>query len=403
MRKNILSKVICIVAAFFLALALAGLCLPGSAVAASKIKSVTFESNDLDFTLGQSKATVAFKLNVKAAKAVVSIRNSDGKVVYSVTKKSVKKNKRVTVQWNGKDSGGSYVKPGKYYARVKVGKVYKNSAKMEVFEKEQEQGTETKDFAGGKGTEADPYQIATYQQLRAIERYNGKYFIQTADIDAGYETVIALFTNDIPFTGTFNGNGHKISNAMITGAIFQSVGVGGTVKGMEFYNTVLNNDSGESSACVAVNNYGTISDCKAVKVGFSTGLECGVICARNHIDAVVSRCTVENVVLSGAGGGAASEGRWGGIVADNEGKVIWCIANNIEINNTNNHSNAGGIVAINKANGTVINCQTTGTINILRASYHYDGDVVGTNNGTVSGCTTTSGNELVGRGNPALN
>ena len=191
MRKNILSKVICIVAAFFLALALAGLCLPGSAVAASKIKSVTFESNDLDFTLGQSKATVAFKLNVKAAKAVVSIRNSDGKVVYSVTKKSVKKNKRVTVQWNGKDSGGSYVKPGKYYARVKVGKVYKNSAKMEVFEKEQEQGTETKDFAGGKGTEADPYQIATYQQLRAIERYNGKYFIQTADIDAGVRRAVS--------------------------------------------------------------------------------------------------------------------------------------------------------------------------------------------------------------------
>lgn len=46
------------------------------------------------------------------------------------------------------------------------------------------------EFAGGSGTQEDPWQIATAQHLNNLRNYLGsghrnKYFIQTADINLG--------------------------------------------------------------------------------------------------------------------------------------------------------------------------------------------------------------------------
>ena len=40
-------------------------------------------------------------------------------------------------------------------------------------------------FAGGSGTEADPYQVATPEKLHNARKHLDKQFIQTADIDLG--------------------------------------------------------------------------------------------------------------------------------------------------------------------------------------------------------------------------
>ncbi|MBP3193892.1 hypothetical protein [Natronogracilivirga saccharolytica] len=44
--------------------------------------------------------------------------------------------------------------------------------------------TATAQFAGGSGTEDDPYQIETVEQLQDIRNHTDKHFIQIADIDA---------------------------------------------------------------------------------------------------------------------------------------------------------------------------------------------------------------------------
>ncbi len=75
-------------------------------------------------------------------------------------------------------------------------------------------------FAGGSGTEDDPYQIATAEQLDNIRlsnfrRYN---FIQTANIDlAQFENWDPIARSDIDFrfTGTYDGDGYIISNLTI--------------------------------------------------------------------------------------------------------------------------------------------------------------------------------------------
>lgn len=76
-------------------------------------------------------------------------------------------------------------------------------------------------FDGGNGTEANPYQISTFEELREIaeEENLDKHFIQVADIDAadfsenGEEgTLKPIGSRETPFTGTYNGNGYQITN-----------------------------------------------------------------------------------------------------------------------------------------------------------------------------------------------
>ncbi|MBN1817987.1 MAG: hypothetical protein JW828_11555, partial [Sedimentisphaerales bacterium] len=90
-------------------------------------------------------------------------------------------------------------------------------------------GTE---YGGGSGTEEDPYQIGTAEELIAlgqtIEDYD-KCFVLTADINLSGNTfnraVIAPDMDDTnysgynstPFTGVFDGGGHQILNLKIEG------------------------------------------------------------------------------------------------------------------------------------------------------------------------------------------
>ena len=86
-------------------------------------------------------------------------------------------------------------------------------------------------FASGTGTEADPFVIATPEQLaflaqsvKAGEDYEGKFVVLSADIDLGGKEwlPIGLYKyentsdNDFPFKGSFDGKGYTVSNFVIT-------------------------------------------------------------------------------------------------------------------------------------------------------------------------------------------
>ncbi len=100
-------------------------------------------------------------------------------------------------------------------------------------------------FAGGSGTEADPWQIATAEQLDSVRDYLDGFFVLTADIDlSGYENwePIGAFVPvseeeeetpelDLAFTGTFDGGNHKISNVHILKETTEGVGLFGCVAG----------------------------------------------------------------------------------------------------------------------------------------------------------------------------
>lgn len=84
-------------------------------------------------------------------------------------------------------------------------------------------------YNGGSGTEADPYIIATAEQLRKLvtdTETEGKYYTLTTDIRLNDETAdnwadslnsnewVTLYNGDTRFKGTFNGGGHNISGLL---------------------------------------------------------------------------------------------------------------------------------------------------------------------------------------------
>jgi len=107
-------------------------------------------------------------------------------------------------------------------------------------------------YAGGSGTELDPWQISNLAELRLLSETSadwasGKFFIVTADIDAtdtvtwntgkGLSPIGNL--GGIPFGGVFDGNGKVISMLFIDRPTQQQVGLFGGQKLGTIKNTHL--------------------------------------------------------------------------------------------------------------------------------------------------------------------
>ena len=106
-------------------------------------------------------------------------------------------------------------------------------------------GSAAESFAGGTGTEEDPYQIANGAQLAYLAQFvnsdsnndcAGKYFVLTADIDLNgqqWEAIGKSGHNSADFSGTFDGQYHKIINLYhhYTGDDYTRNGLFGVVRG----------------------------------------------------------------------------------------------------------------------------------------------------------------------------
>ena len=91
-------------------------------------------------------------------------------------------------------------------------------------------------FSLGDGTEDNPYQIQTVDQLKAVADDLDAHYILVADLDLGGNegnqwTPIGSFDPYAPFTGTFDGGGHTISGLYVNSdddaGLFGVVGLSG--------------------------------------------------------------------------------------------------------------------------------------------------------------------------------
>lgn len=74
-------------------------------------------------------------------------------------------------------------------------------------------GVSCAQFAGGDGSESNPWQIETSEQLQQIADYPEDHFILVADLDLSDETDFTpIATLDSPFSGVLEGSGYTISN-----------------------------------------------------------------------------------------------------------------------------------------------------------------------------------------------
>ncbi|WP_440945046.1 sirohydrochlorin chelatase [Methanosarcina sp. T3] len=211
-------------------------------------------------------------------------------------------------------------------------------------------------FGGGNGTEESPYRITTAEQLDRVRYYLDKDFILTADIDlSGYENWEPIGTfdenifdnvgrSDIAFSGTFDGNGHTVSNLTATHQDLVGVGLFGVASSDAMIkNLTVENASVTgymSTAGIVGLNCASVENLALKGENEISGVNCigGVL--GGHGFGNVKNCTVEDVTINVLGNNDFSSG-----------PIIQCDV-----------AECGGLIIGGAFTGSIENCSAQGEI-----------------------------------------
>lgn len=203
------------------------------------------------------------------------------------------------------------------------------------------------------------------------------------------------------FNGTFEGNGHEITNIKIEPkgsdyGFFRYIGETGEVKNLNLSGKVVPSGSQENIGGLAGVNYGTITDCSFK--GSVNGINSvGAVAGINKSTGKIISCSSNAVVLA--------TNYTGGIVGTNEGLVSGCVSkSSINIDeleptldlggmdlsslnltqNVVNRNDMGGIVG--NSTGVIMDCRNEGTVGYKHTGYNVGG-IVGSQSGMVLAST----------------
>lgn len=235
-------------------------------------------------------------------------------------------------------------------------------------------------FSGGDGTAANPYAIATVQDLLDLSTYVASkeeeflpfrtaHYIQIDDIDFEGSTLPSIGnTNDAApysfFCGKFDGNGYKVSNVVIANTFSnKATGFFGYIDG-EAHIKNLKLDHVTVNATTW--NVATIVGC--VQPTATLGL--------------IENCTVTNASVKSSSNSIA------GIV----GKLMTGTIKNCSYQGSvsGGDQNVGGIAGQMNNTSVVSGCSFKGTVTQVTSAKHQCGGIVGyvnTETGLVEGCT----------------
>ena len=232
-------------------------------------------------------------------------------------------------------------------------------------------------FAGGNGSENDPYRIKTVDQLNEIRYYLDKHFIQIASIDMTAATSeggdyydngagwLPIGTSSTPFTGSFNGNGFTITGLTLDGlTATQEVGLFGASSGNLINISLIDTDIQANST--------------SLKVGGIVGALLG--------DGTVKNCTVSGTISATA---TTYTSYVGGIVgastgSASNGRLISGCTNQASIttktNTTSNYSYlyTGGVLGYHSGTTLALtDCENQGTLLVQGSADIHTGGILG--------------------------
>ena len=238
---------------------------------------------------------------------------------------------------------------------------------------------EQKLFANGTGTGADPYIIASVDELKLLANtvngtgitYEGKYF-KAADntvFDLSSEQWKSIGTFSKKFMGTFDGNGATVKGPTDQGK-FGCYGLFGYISGAAIKNLVFTDVNmtynGSNRGAVAGHLYGTNTIENVEVSGKIAGADyVGGIAGRPYLNASnLGTLTISNCVNNAVIEGNANDGKVGGIVgyarADVAGTTK-AIVNNFKNNGEVSGDYAGGIAGW-AYNAELKDCSNTGKV-----------------------------------------
>lgn len=255
-------------------------------------------------------------------------------------------------------------------------------------------------FEGGLGTPADPYRIAGADQLQRMDASLSGHYVLLADIDisstAGWDNgkgFRPIGNHANPFSGVFNGNGHRITGLRIArfGIVTSDIALfGATSSNAVIANVRIQDAVVAGCDCVGIlagRNYGTITNCHVAGIVSGSGTFGGLI-GCNLKGGLVARCSATVGVrplwvgnhLGGLAGGnhgvmqdcfatgvVTGQEDPGGLVGVNGGIIERCYANaDVESSfggfHENYHRGAGGLVALHQSGGIIRDCFAAGSV-----------------------------------------
>ncbi len=170
----------------------------------------------------------------------------------------------------------------------------------------------------GNGTEKDPFEINTIEDLDLVRNYMKSFFIQTGDLDfegSEYDSInsdtgwVPLGDDDNYFCGSFDGNGHAINNLYIQSSKNDKTGLfsflfQASVSNLTIGNCNIYGDYG-NGGLASRSNYSKISNCSVS--GYVSGY-----CNVGGLLYSSKRDTIKNCYVSGIV--YCDQGRVGGFI-----------------------------------------------------------------------------------------
>ena len=100
-------------------------------------------------------------------------------------------------------------------------------------------------FAAGTGTENDPYQINTAEELAYFAKtvnegqpYNGLYIVLKNDLNLNNKEWTPIGTDSNPFRGNFDGGNHTVTRMQISNSSVDYVGLFGECTRYNVYSAI---------------------------------------------------------------------------------------------------------------------------------------------------------------------
>ena len=256
-------------------------------------------------------------------------------------------------------------------------------------------------YSGGSGEPNDPYQIADVNDLLALAADTNDYnkcFILTADVNLqGQVFTTAIIAADTssddyfqgtPFTGMFDGNGHKITHFTINGGsnsflgLFGYIGTGGSVKNFGLENFEVS--GGDYVGGLVGYNRGSINNCCSTST-VSGGTYIGGLVGSNGSGSSISNCHATSKVESFCGGDY-----WacvGGLVGENSGSISNCYSTGTVDSCWSGRWNVGGLIGQNYSSGSITQCHSTSAVS---GNSNNIGGLIGQNyGGIITSCYAT--------------
>lgn len=345
--------------------------------------TVTTQTSDGgDFMPGLNTITVSFQLDHVSLNVKAEIVDTTNKVLFSQTFSDVKAETDQSFTWDGIGHAGKTC-----LVRITAGEIVTKTTYFEAL------AENTSGFAGGNGSSAHPYQVATFDQLKNVGTKPSSYFIQTAAISGNLDTVNSLFGEDNQFNGVYNGNDHTISQLRINEGLFSYIGEKGVVQNITFSECSVTSPNGQPIGVLAVYNNGTIQSCTFDTCVLNTQgryPHVGAVCGYVNKTGTITDCVVKNSTIQATGDDNRGSGYAGSHVGENFGKLIRCSAQNNSITTANgwhNREYAGGIAGCNESPGLLNLCSVASCTIRATGRLQVAGGVAGYNDGQIIKCS----------------